>query len=137
MLTSLFSSFDALSAEKVGTYCFSRAPAVDTAEDKHAAVSDPKGASSAVEAMKKDKQVGSAPPPPGAVKKPQNGQGQQRRAPRFAVELDGVHCFETILCSTTKFHTYKYKAHDVANIIRQYGSKGGGPGTFGFADVST
>ncbi|KAK3042842.1 hypothetical protein RJ639_001115 [Escallonia herrerae] len=67
MLMSLFSSFDALSAEtigqKVGTYCFSRAPAVDTAEDKHAAV------------VEEDKKVGSG-PPPGAVKKPQNGQGQ-------------------------------------------------------------
>ncbi|KAK2995904.1 hypothetical protein RJ640_028312 [Escallonia rubra] len=96
-------SFDALSAEtigqKVGTYCFSRAPAVDTTEDKNAAVSDPKGAPS-VEVVKKDKGAGSTPPPAGAsaVKKPQqNGQGQQRRTPRFAVELDGVHCFETIV----------------------------------------
>ncbi|KAF8042800.1 hypothetical protein BT93_A1201 [Corymbia citriodora subsp. variegata] len=76
-MMSIFSSFEALCAEAHGQkIAFSFSPAK----------AQPPVDSSAAEKVKK---VGGKPLP---------GQSQpKKRAPRFAPELDGVHCFETIL----------------------------------------
>ncbi|VFQ65414.1 unnamed protein product [Cuscuta campestris] len=84
MMTSIFSSFDALSAElfvkKLG-----QSP----------------GCSQAVVADLKTGGVNNAAvgevPPPHAMKK--TAATEQRRRPRFAPELDGIYSFETIIPS--------------------------------------
>lgn len=83
---SIFSSFDAVCAESVGRKAgFSWAPAPSMTSNKQdAAVADAK-----IGDLKKDKEVNSSSPP---TKVP-----VRMRTPRFAPELDGVHCFETIL----------------------------------------
>ncbi|KAI6697733.1 hypothetical protein NL676_017852 [Syzygium grande] len=83
-MMSIFSSFDALCAESRGqkvTFSFSPAKAQKPAD------------SPAPAAAEKAKSAAGGKPLPPAPKQPQ----QKKRAPRFAPELDGVHCFETIL----------------------------------------
>lgn len=75
MSMSMFSSFDALCAEKLG-FSWSATPAAAVKVD------DPKKSA-------KGEAVNS---PPKAGK-----DRRTTRSPRFAVELDGVHCFETLV----------------------------------------
>lgn len=81
-MNSMFSSFDALCAELLGQSV--RASLSSFAKgSSHAAAS--------VDASKK--QQGDSQPPPACIKK----ERQQQRAPRFAPELDGLNCFETLV----------------------------------------
>lgn len=104
MMMSLFSSFDALCAESIGQkVSLSWAPAVNTiAKDAKqqqgcpaVVVSDRKAGS--IDAVNKGKEGSSSTLPRDAKKPRDHHQLQQKRRPRFAVELDGVHCFETII----------------------------------------
>ncbi|XP_049394000.1 uncharacterized protein LOC125858294 isoform X1 [Solanum stenotomum] len=101
MMMSIFSSFDALSAEIFGLKVSrSWAPATSDnkqqeglaplVSDRKTAVSPP-STSSPGELNKAGEAAA-----PSSSKSPSRPQ-QQRRRPRFAPELDGVHCFETIL----------------------------------------
>ncbi|KAI8032039.1 hypothetical protein LOK49_LG01G01800 [Camellia lanceoleosa] len=85
MLMSIFSAFDALSAETFGQKVgFSWAAKEGKVDDSTV---DRKGVSSPESQMKKDsKVVGNS-----------TTQQMTKRRPRFAPELDGVHCFETIV----------------------------------------
>ncbi|OMO97786.1 hypothetical protein COLO4_14365 [Corchorus olitorius] len=82
MMMSMFSSFEALFADSIGRKMYFTTPTDQPKADKV----------SSVEVNKKDTDKNSS--PPANVKKPPQ---QQRLRPRFALELDGVHCFETIL----------------------------------------
>ncbi|KAG8381588.1 hypothetical protein BUALT_Bualt06G0137100 [Buddleja alternifolia] len=88
MSMSIFSSFEALCAEssfgqKVGfSWPYSNS---NTNKKEPAAVKID-------DDLKKGKEVNSSFQPTTTKKKPEN-----RRRPRFAPELDGLHCFETIL----------------------------------------
>ncbi|KAL0299750.1 UNVERIFIED_CONTAM: hypothetical protein Sradi_6634800 [Sesamum radiatum] len=84
MSMSIFTSFDALSAEFFGQKVY-LAPS-NTNKPTAAA------AATKVDDLKKGTEVKSSSEP---VKTPEDR--RRIRAPRFAVELDGVHCFETIL----------------------------------------
>ena len=95
---SIFSSFDALCAElsygqKLG---FSLGSSKDSNfKAKVEGVSSSAAASSSVETMQKKNSSSSTPMPPS-----QPGQEKRTRVPtrpRFAPELDGVHCFESIV----------------------------------------
>ncbi|XP_049394001.1 uncharacterized protein LOC125858294 isoform X2 [Solanum stenotomum] len=100
-MMSIFSSFDALSAEILGQKVnHSWAPPTSDnkqqqglaplVSDRKTAVSPP-STSSPGELNKAGEAAA-----PSSSKSPSRPQ-QQRRRPRFAPELDGVHCFETIL----------------------------------------
>ena len=110
MLMSLFSSFDALCAESFGQKSWapgaskshhqqqeegsgSGSPLVLSSERKAA------GLVSLDDAGGKNKgKQGNMPSSPEANKSGDRHRPlQQKRRPRFAVELDGVHCFETII----------------------------------------
>lgn len=87
---SMFSSFDALGAESFGQkVSFSWASGTLKKDVKQQQGSEQK--TPATNGGGKDG-TSSLPSTPNA-KKPQ----ESRRRPRFAVELDGVHCFETII----------------------------------------
>ncbi|KAH0762187.1 hypothetical protein KY290_018260 [Solanum tuberosum] len=90
MMMSIFSSFDALSAELFGQkLSFSKPSSTDTKQqgvgtlvsDQKTAASPPATSSTGI--LKK---TGEASPPQ-----------QQQKRQRFALEFDGVHCFETII----------------------------------------
>ncbi|KAL3754256.1 hypothetical protein ACJRO7_001485 [Eucalyptus globulus] len=84
-MMSIFSSFEALCADSHGQkIAFSFFPA------KARPPADQSAAPAAAAAEKAKRSAGGEPmpPAPGPPKK---------RPPRFAPELDGVHCFETIL----------------------------------------
>ncbi|PIN22916.1 hypothetical protein CDL12_04353 [Handroanthus impetiginosus] len=89
MSMSIFSSFDAVCAEffgqKVG---FSSAQSPSNSNKQVPAVA----ASVKIDDLKKGKEVNSSSQPPNKPEVP-----RRKRTPRFAPELDGVHCFETIL----------------------------------------
>ncbi|XP_009596658.1 uncharacterized protein LOC107780653 [Nicotiana tabacum] len=97
MMMSIFSSFDALSAEVFGQKVTSfGAPSTENkqqqkgvgplgSDQKTGGVSPP--STSSTGGLKKD---GEASPPSSSCK-------QQLKRQRFALELDGVHCFETII----------------------------------------
>ncbi|KAJ6677432.1 hypothetical protein OIU85_010584 [Salix viminalis] len=90
MMTSMFSSFDALCAESFGqklNFSFT-APG----EGSRPEVESTK--KSVMHEGNKDTSSASSKSPPASINKSLQ---QQRRRPRFAPELDGVHCFETIL----------------------------------------
>ncbi|CDP21625.1 unnamed protein product [Coffea canephora] len=110
MLMSLFSSFDALCAESFGQKSWapgaskshhqqqeeggSGSPLVVSSERKAA------GLVSLDDAGSKNKgKQGNMPSSPEANKSGDHHHRplQQKRRPRFAVELDGLHCFETII----------------------------------------
>ncbi|XVE58274.1 hypothetical protein DITRI_Ditri04bG0157400 [Diplodiscus trichospermus] len=85
MMMSMFSSFEALWADSHGQKMkFTSSAPTSTEQAKPKEVSCLKG-------NKEDTEKNSS--PPATAKKPQ----QQRLRPRFAPELDGVHCFETII----------------------------------------
>ncbi|OIT05108.1 PREDICTED: uncharacterized protein LOC109223886 [Nicotiana attenuata] len=97
MMMSIFSSFDALSAEVFGQKVTSFwAPSTETKQQ-------PKG----VGPLVSDHKTGGGSPPStsstGGLKKdgeaspPSSSCQQQQKRQRFALELDGVHCFETII----------------------------------------
>ncbi|KAK4734783.1 hypothetical protein R3W88_009044 [Solanum pinnatisectum] len=96
MMMSIFSSFDALSAELFGQkLSFSKPSSTDTKQqgvvgtlvsDHKALASPPSNSSTTL--LKK---TGQASPPPSSR------QQQQQKRQRFALEFDGVHCFETII----------------------------------------
>ena len=91
MLMSIFSSFDALCAESFGQKSvFYRGPAKQgkVVEDSTVVVRSPE----IRESVKKGK-VGNSTEPPADITKPQ----RDHRRQRFAPELDGLHCFETIV----------------------------------------
>ncbi|GMI96285.1 hypothetical protein like AT5G54165 [Hibiscus trionum] len=84
MMMSMFSSFEVLLSDYFGQNMkFTATPAE---KSKPTEVSSIKGNNK--ETVSKN----SSPPPP-VAKTPQ----KQRLRPRFAPELDGVHCFETII----------------------------------------
>lgn len=99
MLMSLFSSFDALCAESFGQkVSLAWAPRAKKQQEFPPAVvvSELK----AIDGGNKGKEGSSSTLPSSRdVKKPQDHDHlqQKKRRPRFAVELDGVHCFETII----------------------------------------
>ncbi|GMY07618.1 Regulator of telomere elongation helicase [Fagus crenata] len=80
-MMSIFSSFDVL--------CHKMSFSMGPTNEQRPKPTDP---SSVVDPMKTDREGNSA--PPAHVSKPPL---QQPRRPRFAPELDGVHCFETII----------------------------------------
>ncbi|KAK9292145.1 hypothetical protein L1049_020104 [Liquidambar formosana] len=81
--------FDAVCAESNGwKFGFSLAPS--PAKEERSKVST---SLSSTEVNKKEKAGGSSPP----VNAKRTEHQQQKRNPRFAPELDGVHCFETIV----------------------------------------
>lgn len=85
MSMSLFSAFDALLAEKFGQrVSLSWATSKQQASPSSPSTIGKEGYSSS-----------SHPNKPQQEHHPQ--QQQKKRRPRFAVELDGVHCFETII----------------------------------------
>ncbi|XP_055827044.1 uncharacterized protein LOC129895357 [Solanum dulcamara] len=95
MMMSIFSSFDALSAELFGQkLSFSKASSTETKQQQgigtlvsdHKAVASPLSTSS-TGVLKK---AGEATPP-------SSSRQQQQKRQRFALEFDGVHCFETIV----------------------------------------
>ncbi|KAK9291544.1 hypothetical protein L1049_019492 [Liquidambar formosana] len=89
MMTSMFSFFDAVCAESNGwKFGFSLAPS--PAKEERSKVST---SLSSTEVNKKEKAGGSSPP----VNAKRTEHQQQKSNPRFAPELDGVHCFETIV----------------------------------------
>ncbi|CAN1228237.1 hypothetical protein LINGRAPRIM_LOCUS1263 [Linum grandiflorum] len=87
MMNSIFSSFDILSGVEFFGQKTNRIPAGDNKKSQPEAVKFDDGKSS----------------PPSVPEKKQQGvesgetRRQQRMGPRFAVEFDGLHCFETIL----------------------------------------
>lgn len=86
MLMSMFSTFDAFSAESLGhKVSFSGFKKEAKVPESSSPSSGPQGAND-VGNKSKD-----------GIKKPQVNPPHPRRQPRFAVELDGVHCFETII----------------------------------------
>lgn len=93
MMMSIFSSFDALSAELFGQKLgFSWAKEQQQPKGFQAVATERKtGASSA--ASGGSSKAGEA--APSYAKKPR----QEQRRPRFAPELDGIYCFETIIPS--------------------------------------
>ncbi|KAL3630749.1 hypothetical protein CASFOL_023733 [Castilleja foliolosa] len=88
MSMSIFSSFDALCAESFfgQKISHSRGPARSNDTNKQVPAAK-------IDDQKKGKDVNSCPSQP--EKKP--GDRRRIRALRFAPELDGVHCFETII----------------------------------------
>ncbi|XP_055827476.1 uncharacterized protein LOC129895741 [Solanum dulcamara] len=101
MMMSIFSSFDALSAEIFG-HKVSRSwpPATSDNEQQQGLgplVSNRKTAASpsSISSTGEPNNAGEAAPAPSSSISPLRP--QQQRRPRFAPELDGVHCFETIL----------------------------------------
>ncbi|CAN0911308.1 hypothetical protein LINGRAHAP2_LOCUS26776 [Linum grandiflorum] len=95
MMNSIFSSFDILSGVEFFGQKTNRIPA---------GVSNGDNKKSQPEAVKLDNGRSSSPSPSSSVpeKKPQGVESgetrrQRRMGPRFAVEFDGLHCFETIL----------------------------------------
>ncbi|CAI0397586.1 unnamed protein product [Linum tenue] len=92
MMMSIFSSFDALSGEFFGQ----KVNKLPSGLSRQANSGD---------SAKLDGGKSSSSPSPAVEKKRQEGEGShqeggKRRAaggPRFAVELDGVHCFETLV----------------------------------------
>ncbi|GFY84019.1 hypothetical protein Acr_03g0007930 [Actinidia rufa] len=91
MWMSIFSSFNAVCAESFGQkVVFSWGPAKQgtSVDDSAVVVRSPE----IREGVKKCK-IGNSTEPPADITKPQ----RVHRRPRFAPELDGVHCFETII----------------------------------------
>ena len=92
MLMSMFSSFDALSGE-ISNF------SISGVKPKTKEISSSSSSSSScVEAVKNDKEENMN------MKNDNNRsknvtmtQRKQQRTPRFAPELDGLHCFETVL----------------------------------------
>ena len=96
-MMSIFSSFDALSAEVFGQKVTPFwAPTTETkqqqkgvgplvSDHKTGGVSPPSPSSTGGE-----KKAGEASPPSSSCQ-------QQQKRQRFALELDGIHCFETII----------------------------------------
>ncbi|CAN4085632.1 unnamed protein product [Withania somnifera] len=99
MMMSIFSSFDALSAEFFGQkLSLSKAPSTLTIQQQQGIgsilVSDhktvatlPSTSSSTGDLIKKA----------GEASQPSSSRQQQQKRQRFALEFDGVHCFETII----------------------------------------
>ncbi|XAR52149.1 hypothetical protein NMG60_11020071 [Bertholletia excelsa] len=92
MYMSIFSSFDALCAESFGLKKFDVAWAPSTEAKSEGAPS-----SAIREIPRKEKFGKSTGPPAGGDASSNQRLRQLRRKPRFAPELDGVHCFETII----------------------------------------
>nr|XP_009604591.1 uncharacterized protein LOC104099339 [Nicotiana tomentosiformis]XP_016456700.1 PREDICTED: uncharacterized protein LOC107780651 [Nicotiana tabacum]AAG43557.1 Avr9/Cf-9 rapidly elicited protein 65 [Nicotiana tabacum] len=95
-MMSIFSSFDVLSAEIFGLKV-NRSWAPNT---------ERKQQEQGVSPLVSDRKNEASPPSTsstGGLKKageaatPSSSRPQQQKRPRFALELDGVHCFETIL----------------------------------------
>ncbi|KAK8599875.1 hypothetical protein V6N13_060315 [Hibiscus sabdariffa] len=90
MMMSMFSSFEVLSSDYFGQNM--KSTATPTEKSKPTEVSSSKG--NEKEMVSKNSSPPSPPPSSSTVAKtPQ----KQRLRPRFAPELDGVHCFETII----------------------------------------
>ncbi|XVF10175.1 hypothetical protein REPUB_Repub07fG0160000 [Reevesia pubescens] len=88
MMMSMFSSFEALWADSEGQKMKFTAAPTSTEQVKPKKFSLLEG--NKKDNLEKDKNSS----PPATAKKPQQ---QQRLRPRFAPELDGIHCFETII----------------------------------------
>ncbi|KAK4351026.1 hypothetical protein RND71_030339 [Anisodus tanguticus] len=94
MMMSIFSSFDALSAEIFG----------QKVNRPWAPISEKKQQQLGVGPLVSDRKIAASPPSTsstGGLKKAGEAAApsrpQQQKRPRFAPEFDGVHCFETIL----------------------------------------
>lgn len=89
---SMFSSFDALFAESFGQKVGLSWPLVSTTDDRTSSFSRKNKENSCRNSSADKFNVN---------KKPENREVQQKRikitSTRFAPELDGVHCFETII----------------------------------------
>lgn len=97
---SMFSTFDAFSAESLGHKVNFFWPSV-TGLKKEAKVPGSSSPSSGSQGAGAGAGAGAGTSDVGSngkdgIKKPEVNQ-RPRRQPRFAVELDGVHCFETII----------------------------------------
>lgn len=92
MFMSMFSTFDAFSAESLGHKASFSWPSVAGLK-KEATVSGSSSPSSGSQGATAS-DIGNK--GKDGIKKPEVNQ-RPRRQPRFAVELDGVHCFETII----------------------------------------
>ncbi|KAG6684684.1 hypothetical protein I3843_12G075500 [Carya illinoinensis] len=88
-MNSMFSSFDAVCAELLGQTVRASFPSIAKGSSNTTA------APAASIDMSKKQQQGDSLPTPAFVKK--DKKQQQRRAPRFAPELDGLNCFETLV----------------------------------------
>ncbi|KDP32656.1 hypothetical protein JCGZ_14776 [Jatropha curcas] len=88
MMMSIFSSFDALGAEFYGQKL--EYPANQETKPNTESIKKSRTEGKSLPLSPESKK-GSAPPPPLPHLQ------QERGRPRFALELDGVHCFETIL----------------------------------------
>ncbi|GMY30662.1 hypothetical protein FCV25MIE_25904 [Fagus crenata] len=89
-MNSIFSSFDALCAEFLGQKVRASFPSVIKVDrniqtERHEA-------SDNVNKRQQHGDPSSSPPQPGSVRK-----DRQQKAPRFALELDGLNCFETLV----------------------------------------
>ena len=98
MLTSIFSSFDALYAElsygqKLGFSLDSLKDSNSKAKVEEVSSFTAAASSSSVESIQKKKR--STPTPPSQPGREKRTQPPMR--PRFAPEFDGIHCFETIV----------------------------------------
>ncbi|GLT81067.1 hypothetical protein SLA2020_524730 [Shorea laevis] len=87
MMMSMFSSFEVLCAEFSGE---------KVTFGKNTMESEKVEKVSSTEPMKKADD-GKSSPPASSLKKPRQQPQPLRKMPRFAPELDGVHCFETIV----------------------------------------
>ncbi|KAG2680640.1 hypothetical protein I3843_11G108700 [Carya illinoinensis] len=85
-MNSMFSSFDAVCAELLGQTVRTSFSSIAKGTSNAAA------AASSIDASKK--QQGDAQPPPACAKKEIR---PRQRVPRFAPELDGLNCFETLV----------------------------------------
>ncbi|GMN44309.1 hypothetical protein TIFTF001_013517 [Ficus carica] len=97
MMMSMFSSSDALYAEMSG-FSFSKPNASGISSDSVRPVNkDTESENTKSQIRDKTPSPPPPPPPPQPAAKVVTAQRKPQRTPRFALELDGVHCFETIV----------------------------------------
>ncbi|KAJ4830899.1 hypothetical protein Tsubulata_011132 [Turnera subulata] len=104
-MMSMFSSFDALFAESFGqkvkftttTGGPDPAPAIEGSSTRGKLAEESVIKKSTTSGSEGNNKSSSSSPPAANLSKGSSQQQRRRRTPRFAPELDGVHCFETIL----------------------------------------
>lgn len=96
MLMSLFSSFDAFNAESLGQKVSFSWPSVVGLKKEAKVPGSPSPSSGSQVSDQGARTSDAGNKGKDGTKKPDVNR-HPRRNPRFAVELDGVHCFETII----------------------------------------
>ncbi|CAA7059297.1 unnamed protein product [Microthlaspi erraticum] len=86
-MNSMFSVFDAMCAEIMGKKLTADSSSVYRRSERNNAAASPSGAGQTASSLKKDETKA-----PGEM-------GLAAKQPRCALELDGIHCFETIVRS--------------------------------------